>query len=179
MFELLSDGDVPVERMPEPLTTFKEFVEADLRRATRFIIKIQAEIDPQFRCATPTGDYAVAFTFPDDTRERKMLLRRLSTFMAWKQAMSFTLASELVEPDCISCVGVSHREVYACVSEITRYPRPLTKNNFGPVEWHDGSQIETALLDMLPRGVRAIDKKKSRCWRSGLVCTEHSRPCTS
>jgi hypothetical protein len=149
-----------MDRMPEPLTTFKEFVEADLRRAAQLIIKIQGEIDPQFRCSTPEGDYWIRFTFPDDTRERMMLLRRVSTFMAWKQAMSFTLASELEGPDCISCIGVSHREAYACLSEITRIPRPLTAKNFGPIEWCDYSQVETALLDLMPRGVRTIDEKE-------------------
>jgi hypothetical protein len=149
-----------VDRMREPLTTFKEFVEADLRRAARVIIKIQDEIDPQFRCSTPHGDYWIGFTFPDDTRDRMMLLRRVSTFMAWKQAMSFTLASELEEPDCISCIGVSHHEVHVCVSEITRYPRPLTEKNFSPIEWCDQSQIESALLELLPCGARSIDEKE-------------------
>ena len=46
-----------MDRMvPEP-RTFKELVEADLRRAARLIIKVQDEVDPQFRIATPEGDY--------------------------------------------------------------------------------------------------------------------------
>ena len=53
-----------MNRLPEPLTTFKEFVEADLRRAARLVIKVQDEIDPQFRIATPEGDYSLAVTLP-------------------------------------------------------------------------------------------------------------------
>ena len=45
-----------MERMvPEP-RTFKELVEADVRRAARLVLKVQDEIDPQFRIATPEGD---------------------------------------------------------------------------------------------------------------------------
>jgi len=66
--------------VPEP-QTFKELVEADLRRAARLIIKVQDEIDPQFRIATPEGDYSVAVTLPRETRERMMMLRRVTAFM--------------------------------------------------------------------------------------------------
>jgi hypothetical protein len=53
--------------VPEP-RTFKELVEADLRRAARLVIKVQDEIDPQFRIATPEGDYWIAVTLPQDAR---------------------------------------------------------------------------------------------------------------
>jgi hypothetical protein len=39
--------------------SFREMVEADLRRAARLVIKVQDEIDPQLRVATPTGDWAI------------------------------------------------------------------------------------------------------------------------
>ena len=89
-----------MDRMvPEP-RTFKELVEADLRRAARLIIKVQDEIDPQFRIATPEGDYHLAVTLARDPRDRMMMLRRVSAFMAWKKALGFVLASELHVPDC-------------------------------------------------------------------------------
>jgi hypothetical protein len=47
----------PLEHEPK---TLREFVEADLRRAARLIIKVQDEIDPQFRFSTPEGDYHLA-----------------------------------------------------------------------------------------------------------------------
>lgn len=76
--------------VPEP-RTFKELVEADLRRAARLIIKVQDEVDPQFRIATPDRDYATV-TLSRDPRERMMMLRRVSAFMAWKKGMGFILA---------------------------------------------------------------------------------------
>ncbi len=48
-----------MEPLPEPLTTFRQFVEADLRRAARLVIKVQDEIDPQFRIATDTDRRSV------------------------------------------------------------------------------------------------------------------------
>jgi hypothetical protein len=73
-----------MDRLPEPLTTFRQFVEADLRRAARLIIKVQDEIDPQFRFSTPEGDYHLAVTHPSDDYERRSMMQRVSAFMAWK-----------------------------------------------------------------------------------------------
>jgi hypothetical protein len=115
-----------MDRMvPEP-RTFKELVEADLRRAARLIIKVQDEVDPQFRIATPEGDYAIAVTLSRDPRERMMMLRRVSAFMAWKKAMGFILASELQVPDCVYALGVMRQEVHACLARIMRTPKPWT-----------------------------------------------------
>src|SRR5438874_12073838 len=102
-----------MDRMiPEP-RTFKELVEADLRRAARLIIKVQDEIDPQFRITTPEGDYHLAVTLSRDPRERMMMLRRVSAFMAWKKAFGFILASELLLPDCVYALGVMREVVQA------------------------------------------------------------------
>jgi hypothetical protein len=145
-----------MERLPEPLTTFRQFVEADLWRAARLIVKVQDEIDPQFRFATPDGDYHLAVTLPGDGRERQLMLQRVSTFMAWKQAASFILASELSEPDCVYALGVSHREVHACLVRVRRHPRPWDASSFGTVEWLARDQVGQEMVDLLPRGARAI-----------------------
>ena len=55
-----------MERLAREPRNFKECVEADLRRAARLIIKIQDELDPQFRIATPEGDFWIALTLPPD-----------------------------------------------------------------------------------------------------------------
>lgn len=149
-----------MDRLPEPLATFREHVEADMRRAARLIIKVQDEIDPQWRIATGEGDYAITVTLPGDPYERKLMMRRLSTFMAWKGALSFIVASELVEPDCVYALGVSAREVHACLSPIRRSPKPWTAANFGPVEWLDKGQIGSELLDLLPSGPRPLTPKE-------------------
>ena len=46
-----------MDRLPDPVSTFREIVEADLRRAARLVITVQDEIDPQFRIACPDGVY--------------------------------------------------------------------------------------------------------------------------
>ena len=145
-----------MDRLPEPLTTFRQFVEADLRRGARLIIKVQDMLDPQIRMASPDGDYTIALTLPADAYERKRVLRRLSNFMAWKQAPSFVWTSELVEPDCVYSLGVSHREVHACYALISREPRPWTKYNFGGVQWLERTQIGNEMIDILPRGERSL-----------------------
>lgn len=148
-----------MERLPEPLTTFRQFVEADLRRAARLIIGEQAELDPQVRMAAPDGDYLVAITLPSSTSERQHLFRRLSNFMAWKQSPSFTLACELREPDSVYALGVSYKEVHACASLIHREPRPWTKHNFGPIEWLPRDAIGEEMIDLLPRGTRSFTSR--------------------
>lgn len=150
-----------MDRLPEPLTTFREFVEADLRRAARLVIKVQDEIDPQFRFSTLEGDYHLAATLPSDGCGRRAMLKRVSAFMAWKQAFGFTLASEFIDPDCVYCLGVSAAEVHACFARIRRQPRPWTKANFGPVEWLDRSQIGDEMIDLLPKQPRPMTPKET------------------
>ena len=83
-----------MDRLSRDPRNFRELVEADLRRAARLVIKVQDEIDPQIRIATPEGDYWIAVTLPKDEYARKVIFRNLALFMAWKQALGFTLASE-------------------------------------------------------------------------------------
>jgi hypothetical protein len=140
-----------MDRMvPEP-RTFKELIEADMRRAARLIIKVQDEVDPQFRIATPEGDYLLAVTLPRDSRERTMMMRRVSAFMAWKKALGFILASEMLVPDCVYAMGVMREVVLACMARISRTPKPWTSANFGKIEWIDRSQIGQEMIDLLPR----------------------------
>ncbi len=71
-----------MDRLPYDPKNLRELVEADLRRAARLIIKIQDEIDPQIRIATPEGDYWIAVTLPTDPYGRKVIFRNLSLFLA-------------------------------------------------------------------------------------------------
>ncbi len=141
-----------MDRLPHDPRNFRELVEADLRRAARLLVKVQDEIDPQFRMATPEGDYHVAVTLPSDAYRRKIILRNLALFMAWKQTAAFTLASELYEPDSVYCVGIGYKERYACLARIRREPKPWTAKNFGEIEWLPEISIDPMLSDLLPRG---------------------------
>src|SRR5262245_55598894 len=94
--------------LPHDPKDFRALVLADLLRAQRLILRVQDEMDPQFRIASPEGDWWIAMTLSDDVEERERQFRRASNFMRWKRAPAFTLASELVEPDAACCIGVSH-----------------------------------------------------------------------
>ena len=122
-----------MDRVIEP-TTFKDLVEADSRRAARLVIKIQDEIDPQFRIATPEGDYWIAIQLPPGESERQIILGQLKTFMVWKRAQAFTLACELFSPDCVWCCGIADNERHACMAPVARSPRPWSSKNFAAVE---------------------------------------------
>jgi hypothetical protein len=76
--------------------------------------------------------------------------------MVWKQAMAFTLASELIEPDAVYCAGITPKERFACLARIRREPRPWTAANFGVVEWLPKGSIDPSLTEMLSKGVREI-----------------------
>ncbi len=145
-----------MERVPHDPQNFRELIEADLRRAARLIVKVQDEIDPQFRIATPEGDYHLAVTLPSDAYGRKVIFRNLALFLAWKQALGFTLASELYEPDSVYCVGFLPKERFACLARIRREPKPWTAKNFGAVEWLPEASIDPVLFDLLPCGVREM-----------------------
>ena len=149
-----------MEPLPQEPRDFRELVEADLRRAGRLVVKVQDEIDPQLRIATPEGDYWIAATLPPDDYARRTIFRALGTFMAWKQASAFTLASELVEPDCVYCVGLAAGGRFACLSRIRRHPRPWTPASFGAVEWLPAASIDPMIAELLPRGPRALTPKE-------------------
>ena len=143
-----------MDPLPRPPRTFLEIIEADLRRAARGIIKVQDELDPQFRVATPEGDYHLAVTMPPT--EARATLRKVGTFLAWKQAIAVTMATELVEPDCVICIGITADTALGCLSRITREPRPWTSASFGPVEWLPASALDGDVLDAL-RSCRSTD----------------------
>ncbi|MEQ1717216.1 MAG: hypothetical protein ABL907_14740 [Hyphomicrobium sp.] len=140
--------------------TFKELIEADLRRAARLIVEVQDEVDPQLRIATPEGDYWLAVTLPTDDAGREAMLHRLKLFMAWKQAAAFTFASELNEPDCVFALGVSFTEVHACIAAVRRAPRPWDASSFGAVEWLDRQSVGNEMIGLLPRGAHTMTNQE-------------------
>jgi len=143
-------------RLPHDPRNFREVVEADLRRAARLIVKIQDEIDPQFRIATPEGIIRSLQRWPPDVYGRKVILRNLSLFMAWKQSLGFTLASELTEPDAVYCVGHNDEGTLCLSCWSPARAEALAANNFGKIEWLSEGSIDPLLLDLLPRGARDI-----------------------
>lgn len=153
-------GRCIVDPLPYEPRTFRDLVDADLRRAARLLIKVQDEIDPQFRIATPEGDYWLAVILPGEAGERNAMLRWIGTFLAWKQATAFTLASELVDPDCVYCVGIAGRERHACLARIRRHPKPWTPANFETIEWLPDASIDPAIAAMLLDCPRSMTPKE-------------------
>lgn len=155
----LSGIECAMERLPNDPQTFRGLIEADLQRAARLIVKGQAALDPQIRIVMPQGGFRLTVTFPAENYGRFTVLRLLTLFMAWKQAISFTFASELTKPDAVVCIGVSQEERHACLARISREPQPLTAANFDEVEWLPDTAIDPALAGLLPSGAHAITAK--------------------
>ena len=149
-----------MEPLPHAPATFRDLVEADLRRAARLIIKIQDEIDWQIRVATPDGDYHLAITMPDATDTRAAILRHLATFLLWKQAAAFCLVVETRQPDAVYAIGMARSERVHCLARIKRHPRPWTVKNFSAVEWLPASSIDPTIAELLPAGPRPMTPKE-------------------
>lgn len=123
-----------MDPLPHEPRSFRDLVEADLRRAARLIIKIQDQIDWQFRIATPQGDLQLAITMPAGL-ERNVMLTRISAFMQWKQAQAFILAVESGLPNGVYAVGISQNERVNCFVHFDHNPKPWTARNFDRVKW--------------------------------------------
>jgi hypothetical protein len=92
------------------ITSLRDVVLADLRRAKRLIERLGDEIAPQFRIASPEGDYWIALTLPPDTAERAHRLQLVSDFMVLKSSSGFVLSTEIKEPDAIITIGITRVE---------------------------------------------------------------------
>lgn len=141
--------------LPHEPRNFRELVEADLRRAARLVIKIQDEIDWQFRIATRAGDFHLAVTMPGGI-ERDVMLTRIGTFMQWKQAVAFIMAVETVHPNGVYSVGLSASERHNCFAHFNHEPRPWSARNFDQVKWLPEAHIDPAIAALLPTSPRAM-----------------------
>ena len=137
--------------LPHNPRNFREIVLADFLRAQRLILRVQDEIDPQFRIASPEGDWWIGMTLDDDLRQRKRQMSLVSRFMQWKLSPAFTIASELVQPDAVYCIGISHRESYGVMSLINRNPI-----SFGPDVARE--ELGDEIPSMLPKGTGSLDE---------------------
>jgi hypothetical protein len=131
----------------------------DLHRAQRLIIRHQAELDPQWRIASPAGDYYIAPTLQSDTANRAIVLDAIALFMAWKSATAFTVAAELHEPRSLSCTLVTPTLALAVLTPINATSLPVTADHFGPPAWLSSESIDPALIALLPRAPRPLTPK--------------------
>lgn len=126
---------------------------ADLKRAQRLIERVGDELDPQFRIASPEGDWWIGISLSDGAAERARELSLVSRFMAWKSSPGFTQAVELIEPDAVVCIGVSHTEVVGWLSLIER--NPLRFSDPLPLS---RAQIGDDVPALLPRGALSLSE---------------------
>lgn len=122
----------------------------DLARGARLMLKVQDEIDPQFRIATPEGDVALSITFPEDVAERRRMLERVRRFCAWKQALAYTMTFNLKEPNALMTVGVSRREVCGCVLRVSGEQGGYAEESFGKPAWVTRDSLGDELVTLLP-----------------------------
>lgn len=125
----------------------EDLVRADLERAQRLMRKTGAELDPQFRIASPEGDWWLGLTLSSNFDERKRQLGLVARFMAWKSCPAFTQAVELVKLDAVCCIGVTHKEALGLISRMERNPLRFSEPVEVGVE-HIGREI----VALLPRG---------------------------
>src|SRR5262245_21726878 len=93
-----------------------EIVRFDLERAQRLVRKVHPDpIDPQFRIATPEGDYWIGITLSEKLKERQRRMQMVSDFMAWKLSPGFVMASELHDPDAVMSVGLMRDGYWALI----------------------------------------------------------------
>ena len=145
------------------LHSLKDLLLADLQRAQTLITKVHpSPIDPQFRIATPDGDYWIAITLTENPKERTKRLALVSDFMATKLSFGFTLASEMHEPDCVLAVGLLHNEFDALISLIDRKPRIGTAPAFAATKRVRRESVDPVILGLRPRGSRVITTAKER-----------------
>lgn len=143
--------------------TLKDLLLADLQRAQNLITKVHPDpIDPQFRIATPDGDYWIAITLTENPKERVKRLALVSDFMATKLSIGFTLAAEMHEPDSVLAVGLLHNEFDALISLIDRKPSVGTAPAFGAIKRVRREAIDPVILGLKPKGTRVITTAKEK-----------------
>lgn len=129
----------------------KDLVLSDLLRAQRLIERINDDLDPQFRIASPEGDWWIGISVPADPFDRQQRFRLVSRFMIWKSSPAFTQAVELTEPDAVVCVGCSHSETIGLISLIERNPLRFSE----PTQL-SATQIGDDVPALLPRGAVSL-----------------------
>jgi hypothetical protein len=135
------------EAMTTDPETLRALVLSDLRRAQRLIVRTQAEeLDPQFRIATPDGDYHIAMSFAPDIAGRLRQMELLKQFMSWKRALGFIVVIEQGGPDALTAVGMTPKQRCAARALIAR-----PDMRFDEPVWLPRSKIGKDYASLLPR----------------------------
>lgn len=126
------------------------------------MLRVQDDIDPQLRIATPQGDIAVAVTFPDKIEERDSLLSVLRRFCAWKQALAYTMTFNLAQPNALMTVGVSATDAVGCILRFSGEPGTFSEMSFEEPAWVTPNSIGEEFLSLLPERTSALSEDDLR-----------------
>ena len=132
----------------------RDMIEEELARS-RGIIVDGHELVPRFRMAAEDGETLIFVQLPDDLAARNERMSLVQSYMAVKMVRSFVMATELMEPDASTAIGVSHDFCEAALQMITRKPI-----SFGPVEWLDRASIGDEIPAMLPPRVASVTSEQ-------------------
>lgn len=124
---------------------------ADLERGMRLAVRVQDDIDPQFRFATPQGDVAVSVTFPPEAAPRRILFDKLRMLCAWKQVLAYTMTFGIGDPNALMTVGVSREGVVGCLTRFDAGQEAITASCFGAPVWVEPESIDEAFSSLLPK----------------------------
>lgn len=133
------------------MASFREIVLRDMERGVRVMLRVQDDIDPQFRFATPTGDIHIAATFPEVIGERNILFEHLAKFAAMKQVLAYTMTFNLAEPNAVMTVGVSRNEVLGCLVCFEGERGNYKEADFAEPVWVEEDAIGQEFLTLLPK----------------------------
>ena len=140
----------------------RELVLQDLRRGMRLMMRVQEDIDPQFRIATPEGDIAVSATFPESVTAKRELFALLGKFFAWKQALAYTMTFNLAQPNALMTVGVSARDAVGCILRFAGEPGTLSEMSFEEPVWVSPDSIGDEFLSLLPERTSVLSEDDLR-----------------
>jgi hypothetical protein len=99
----------------------REAILAELGLSER-IVRGGYEVVPRFSIHAPDGPHSVMIQLSHDLAERIKRMQIVRSFMIWKAADGFILASELVDPDAISVVAVTRVDAIGVLQRIHRSP---------------------------------------------------------
>jgi hypothetical protein len=137
-----------------------ELVLCDLARAQRMMLRAQDDIKPQYRIATPEGDYYAAPSLAGGVAERLCQINALQWLMSWKRAFGYVMAAGLRAPDAIFAIGVTPVQVVGAIAGIVR--RNGAPVGFEEPCWLTRSQIGDEMTDLLPREPQTLTPEMFR-----------------
>jgi hypothetical protein len=137
----------------------RETILAELELSQRIVGDLH-EVVPRFSIRAPDGTHTVIVQLTHDLADRIKRMQVVRSFMIWKAAHGFILASELVEPDAISVVAVTRADAIGALQRIHR--KPLS---FDAPEWFGREKIGEEIASLLPPRELAITAEESAFMR--------------